>query len=114
MNAITMNDGYAIPQDGYGVFMMTPVEVDEPLPQAIEAGFCHIDTANTYFNERAVGWQVKASGLSREEFFITTKLFLQSYPYEQCKKGIDATLTRLDMDYIDLLLYQPYGEYTQA
>ena len=110
-----MNDGHEIPAVGYGVFLMSPAEVDEHLPEAIEAGYRHIDTANAYFNEKAVGRVVRNSGIPREEFFITTKLFPQSYPYEQCKKDIDATLARLDTDYIDLLLlHQPYGSYTEA
>lgn len=54
MESITLNDGHDIPQAGYGVFMMTPAEVDAHLPKAIEAGYHHIDTANAYFNERAV------------------------------------------------------------
>ena len=115
MIEFTMNDGNKIPAVGYGVFLMSPEEVEAHLPEAIDAGYRHIDTANAYFNEKAVGRVVNASGLPREEFFITTKLFPQSYPYEQCKKDIDATLARLDTDYIDLLLlHQPYGEYVQA
>ena len=115
MRYVRMNNGYEIPQIGFGVFMMTPEEVDEHLPQAIEIGYRHIDTANAYFNEKAVGRVVKASGIPREDFFVTTKLFPQSYPKGQCMKDIDATLARLDMDYIDLLLlHQPYGAYVEA
>ena len=115
MIELTMNDGHKIPQVGYGVFLMSPAEVEEHLPQAIQIGYRHVDTANAYFNEKAVGRVVNGSGIPREEFFITSKLFPQSYPYEQCKQDIDATLRRLNMDYLDLLLlHQPYGEYTQA
>lgn len=115
MIELTMNDGHKIPQVGYGVFLMSPAEVEEHLPQAIQIGYRHVDTANAYFNEKAVGRVVNGSGIPREEFFITSKLFPQSYPYEQCKKDIDATLRRLNMDYLDLLLFhQPYGAYTQA
>lgn len=115
MIELTMNDGHKIPQVGYGVFLMSPAEVEEHLPQAIQIGYRHVDTANAYFNKKAVGRVVNGSGIPREEFFITSKLFPQSYPYEQCKKDIDATLRRLNMDYLDLLLlHQPYGAYTQA
>lgn len=115
MIELTMNDGHKIPQVGYGVFLMSPAEVEEYLPQAIQIGYRHVDTANAYFNEKAVGRVVNGSGIPREEFFITSKLFPQSYPYEQCKKDIDATLRRLNMDYLDLLLlHQLYGAYTQA
>ncbi|WP_282944974.1 aldo/keto reductase, partial [Bifidobacterium pullorum] len=61
----TMNDGHTIPAVGYGVFLMSPAEVEAHLPEAIEAGYRHIDTANAYFNEKAVGRVVKRSGIDR-------------------------------------------------
>ena len=107
-----MNDGHEIPALGFGVYLMTSAEVEEFLPKAIEAGYRHIDTANAYFNEVAVGKVIRESGIPREDFFVTTKLFPQSYPYEQCKADIDASLERLGRDYVDLLLlHPPYGEY---
>lgn len=110
-----MNDGHEIPALGFGVYLMTSAEVEEFLPKAIEAGYRHIDTANAYFNEVAVGKVIRESGIPREDFFVTTKLFPQSYPYEQCKADIDATLERLGLDYIDLLLFhQPYGDYVDG
>lgn len=110
-----MNDGHKIPALGFGVYLMTSAEVEEFLPKAIEAGYRHIDTANAYFNEVAVGKAIRESGIPREEFFVTTKLFPQSYPYEQCKADIDATLERLGLDYVDLLLFhQPYGDYVDG
>ena len=115
----TMNNGCTIPALGHGVFQMTSQQVRTHLRQALEAGYRHIDTANAYFNEVAVGEVVHeaiADGLvRREEVFITSKLFPQSYPYEQAVKDIDATLERLGLDYLDLLLlHQPYGEYVSA
>lgn len=108
----TMNDGHEIPALGFGVYLMTSEEVERCLPRALELGYRHIDTANAYFNEVAVGNVVRESGISREDFFITTKLFPQSYPYEQCRADIDATLARMGLDYVDLLLFhQPYGDY---
>lgn len=110
-----MNDGHEIPALGFGVYLMTSTEVEEFLPKAIEAGYRHIDTANAYFNEVAVGKVIRESGIPREDFFVTTKLFPQSYPYEQCKADIDATLERLGLDYVDLLLFhQPYGDYVDG
>lgn len=110
-----MNDGHEIPAFGFGVYLMTSAEVEEFLPKAIEAGYRHIDTANAYFNEVAVGKVIRESGIPREDFFVTTKLFPQSYPYEQCKADIDATLERLGLDYVDLLLFhQPYGDYVDG
>lgn len=115
MEYLTLNNGAAIPQMGYGVFQMTSEQVREHLPEALDLGCRHIDTANAYFNEAAVGEVVRGSGIDRKELFITSKLFPQSYPYEQCKKDIDATLRRMGLDYLDLLLlHQPFGEYTNA
>lgn len=112
MQSFTLNNGLQIPALGYGVFMMTSAEVERHLPEAVAAGYRHVDTANAYFNEVAVGKALRATGVPREELFVTTKLFPQSYPYEQCGPDIDATLERLGMDYIDLLLFhQPYGDY---
>lgn len=109
---ITLADGSSIPALGYGVFMMSSEEVRGHLPQALELGYRHIDTANAYFNEVAVGEVVRTCGIPREELFVTTKLFPQSYPYERCGADIDATLGRLGLDYVDLLLFhQPYGDY---
>lgn len=110
-----MNDGHEIPALGFGVYLMTSAEVEGFLPKAIETGYRHIDTANAYFNEVAVGKVIRESGIPREDFFVTTKLFPQSYPYEQCKADIDATLERLGLDYVDLLLFhQPYGDYVDG
>ena len=110
-----MNNGLDIPAIGYGVFMMSSVEIEQHLPEAIETGYRHIDTANAYFNEVAVGKVIKESGIAREDFFITSKLFPQSYEYEQRKKDIDATLERMQLDYLDLMLFhQPYGEYVSG
>lgn len=69
-----MNNGLDIPAIGYGVFMMSSVEIEQHLPEAIETGYRHIDTANAYFNEVAVGKVIKESGIAREDFFITSLL----------------------------------------
>lgn len=115
MQSFTMNDGHRIPALGYGVFQMSSQQVLAHLPEAIAAGYTHIDTANAYFNEVAVGQAIKASGARREDLFVTSKLFPQSYPYAQCSPDIDATLERLGMDYVDLLLFhQPYGDYVDG
>ena len=115
MQSLTLANGRPIPQLGYGVYTMTSAEVEELLPQAIAAGCTHVDTANAYFNEAAVGRAIKASGARREDLFVTTKLFPQSYPYERCGADIDASLERLGMDYVDLMLFhQPYGAYVEG
>lgn len=115
MHSLTLANGRQIPQLGYGVFTMSSEEVARCLPEAIAAGYTHIDTANAYFNEVAVGRAVRASGADRESLFVTTKLFPQSYPYAQCGPDIDASLERLGMDYVDLMLFhQPYGDYVEG
>lgn len=98
-----LSNGVKIPALGYGVFQMTSAEVHEHLPQAIELGFRHIDTANGYYNEVAVGEEIAKSGIPRDQFFVTTKLWPRDYPYEACKKAIDSSLRRLGMDYVDLM-----------
>jgi len=116
MNYITLNDGNKIPAVGFGVFMI-PADGStyNAVLEALKVGYRHIDTAAAYFNEAEVGKAVRDSGISREEIFVTSKLWLQDYGYEAAKKGIDASLSKLGLDYIDLyLLHQPYGDVAGA
>ena len=116
MQNIKLNDGNSIPAIGFGVFLVEPNgPTYEAVKEAVKAGYRHIDTAAAYFNEEDVGKAVRDSGVSREEMFITSKLWLQDYGYEAAKNGIDASLQKLGMDYMDLyLLHQPYGDVTGA
>ena len=112
---IKMNNGIEIPQVGFGVYMMTPEECEVCVVQALKNGYRLIDTANIYMNERAVGRAIKKSEITREEIFLTTKLWPSDYGYEKTKKEIHATLNRLDTDYIDLLLlHQQFGDFIGA
>lgn len=116
MNYIALNDGNKIPAVGFGVFMI-PADGStyKAVLEALKVGYRHIDTAAAYFNEAEVGKAVRDSGISREEIFVTSKLWLQDYGYEAAKKGIDASLSKLGLDYIDLyLLHQPYGDVAGA
>ena len=116
MTSITLNDGNKIPAVGFGVFLI-PVDgpTYEAVRTALDAGYRHIDTAAAYFNEADVGRAVKDSGIPRKEIFITSKLWLQDYGYEAAKKGLDTSLEKLGMDYVDLyLLHQPYGDVAGA
>ena len=111
-----LNDGNQIPAIGFGVFMIEPNgPTYDAVTEAIKAGYRHFDSAAAYFNEADLGRAVKDSGIPREEFFITSKLWLQDYGYEAAKIGIGASLNKLQMDYMDLyLLHQPYGDVTGA
>ena len=116
MQTITLNDGVAIPQVGFGTFQIPAgEETERAVAFALSCGCRHIDTAAAYFNEADVGKAVRASGVKREEVFVTSKLWLQDYGYEAAKKGIDASLAKLGLGYIDLyLVHQPYGDVTGA
>lgn len=116
MTGITLNDGNKIPAVGFGVFL---IPADGPTYDAVltalKAGYRHIDTAAAYFNEADVGRAVRDSGIPREEIFITSKLWLQDYGYEAAKKGLETSLEKLGLDYVDLyLLHQPYGDVAGA
>ena len=112
MEMITLNDGVKIPTIGFGVFMI-PADGStyKAVREALNAGYRHIDTATAYFNEEEVGKAVRDSGIPREEIFITSKLWLSHYGYERAKIGIERSLRKLELDYIDLyLIHQPYGD----
>ena len=116
MEFVTLNDGIKIPSIGFGVFMI-PADGStyKAVREALDAGYRHIDTATAYFNEEEVGKAVRESGIPREEIFVTSKLWLSQYGYEGAKKGIERSLTKLGLDYIDLyLLHQPYGDVAGA
>lgn len=98
MDTMKLNNGQGIPVQGFGVFMVEnngPCE--EAVTKALAAGCRLFDTAAAYFNETDVGKAIKSSGISREEIFVTSKLWLQDYGYEAAKKGIDASLKNLDI-----------------
>ena len=113
---VTLNDGNKIPQFGLGVYMIPGDEnTKEACLEAFRAGYRHIDTAHAYQNERGVGAAVKESGIPREEIWITTKLWPSEYGEGKTAEAIDKMLSRLDTDYIDLLLlHQQFGDYIGA
>ena len=116
MEYIKLNDGLEIPAIGFGTFMI-PADgtTYETVKTAIDLGIRHIDTATAYFNEQEVGQAVKDSEVEREDIWITSKLWLQDYEYEDAKKAIDLSLEKLGTDYMDLyLLHQPYGKVDEA
>ena len=113
---VTLNDENRIPQFGLGVYMIPGDETTrEACLKALQMGYRHIDTAHAYQNERGVGQAVKESGILREEIWITSKLWPSEYGEGKTMAGIDKMLSRLDTDYIDLLLlHQQFGDYIGA
>jgi 2,5-diketo-D-gluconate reductase A len=94
----------AIPQFGVGVFQVPPEDTTENVLLAIEAGYRHIDTAKAYGNEAQVGQAVRASGLDRSEFFITTKCFNADHGYDAATRALKTSLEQLEMEHVDLYL----------
>src|SRR4051812_13654146 len=92
---IDLNDGHAIPQLGFGVFQIPPEETAEAVGRALEAGYRHIDTAQMYGNEREVGDGVRASGLARDEVFLTSKLNNGFHRPDDARRSFEETLTAL-------------------
>ena len=112
MEYVTLNNGIKMPKLGYGVFQTPAEDTKRCVLEAIEVGYRSIDTAQAYGNEEGVGEALKECGLPREEFFITTKVWISNAGYEKAKASIEASLKALQTEYIDLLLiHQPFGDY---
>jgi 2,5-diketo-D-gluconate reductase A len=101
---LTLHDGVEIPQLGFGVFQVPPEDTQEVVEQALDAGYRHIDTAGAYRNEKGVGAAIEASGLAREDLFVTTKLWNSQQGFETTLAAFDGSLARLDLDHVDLYL----------
>lgn len=115
MQEITLNNGVTIPVLGFGVFQIPAEETKQAVLDAIAAGYRHFDTAQAYANEREVGQAIAESGLPREEFFITSKVWLDNYGYEKARQSVLDSLEKMGLDYLDLmLLHQPFSDYYGA
>ena len=116
MEYITLNNGLKMPKAGFGVFQISNLkECEQAVLDAIEVGYRLIDTAQAYGNEEAVGNAIKKSKVSREELFITTKVWVTNYGYEKAKASVEESLRKMQLDYLDLvLLHQPYSDYYGA
>lgn len=112
MQYVTLNDGNKMPQLGFGVFQVPDLsQAEQAVTDALEVGYRLIDTAAAYQNEEAVGAAIKKSSVNRDDIFVTSKLWVDHFTYEKAKQGIDDSLTKLGLDYMDLyLLHQPYGD----
>ncbi|MCC8351003.1 MULTISPECIES: aldo/keto reductase [Bacillus] len=116
MQTVTLNNGVKMPIIGFGVYQVPDAqECENAVYEALMAGYRLIDTASGYLNEEAVGRAIKRSGVPREELFITTKLWIQDAGYESAKIAFSKSLSKLQLDYLDLyLIHQPYGDYYGA
>jgi 2,5-diketo-D-gluconate reductase A len=102
--SIPLNDGHSIPQIGLGTWPLKDKEVAETIVTAVELGYRHIDTAYKYGNEKGVGQGIKRSGIAREELFVTTKLDGTYQGDDKALAGLEGSLDRMKLDYVDLLL----------
>ena len=110
-----LSNGVKMPQLGYGVYQVTKEECERCVLDALKAGYRSIDTAQSYFNEEEVGNAIQKSGISREEIFLTTKVWIEHYGYEASKESVEESMRKLQVDYIDLmLLHQPFADYYGA
>ena len=112
MKSVKLNNGIEMPMVGFGVFQVSDEDTEKAVLEALKAGYRLLDTAAVYGNEAGVGRAIKASGIPREEIFVTTKLWIQrENGYENTKKALENSLTRLGLDYVDLyLMHQPFGD----
>lgn len=116
MKKVTLNNGIEMPAIGFGVFQVPDQKVcEQAVSDALDVGYRMIDTAAAYMNEEAVGKAIKKSGLKREDIFVTTKLWVQDYGYDNTLKAFDVSMKKLGLDYLDLyLMHKPYNDYYGA
>lgn len=115
MDYVTLNNGVKMPQLGYGVYQVSKDECERCVLDALKVGYRHIDTAQSYFNEEEVGNAIEKSGVPRNEIFLTTKVWIEHYGYEQTKASVYESMQKLKVNYIDLvLLHQPFADYYGA
>ena len=111
----TLSNGVQMPILCYGVYQVTKDECERCVSDALRAGYRHIDTAQSYFNEEEVGNAIQKSGIPRKELFITTKVWVEHYGYDACRASVLDSMRKLKTDYIDLmLLHQPFSDYYGA
>lgn len=115
MECVQLNNGLKMPILGYGVYQVTKEECEKCVLDALKTGYRLIDTAQSYFNEEEVGNAIVKSGVPREEIFLTTKVWVEHYGYEETKKSVYESMKKLQTEYIDLmLLHQPFSDYYGA
>lgn len=114
---LTLNNGVEIPQLGLGTWLIEDTQATEAVKSAVELGYRHIDTAQAYGNERGVGEGIRTCGIPREELFVVSKVAAEHKTYEEAKAGIDETLKKMGLDYLDMMIIhspQPWAEVNQS
>ncbi|MDE6833266.1 MAG: aldo/keto reductase [Ruminococcus sp.] len=115
MEYVTLHNGLKMPILGYGVYQVTKDECERCVLDALEVGYRSIDTAQSYFNEEEVGNAIIKSGMAREDIFLTTKVWIEHYGYENARQSVLDSMEKLRTDYLDLiLLHQPFSDYYGA
>lgn len=115
MEYVKLNNGAEMPFISFGVYQIPKEDTKRCVLDAIKSGYRGIDTAQSYFNESEVGDAIVECGVPREELFITTKVWIDHYGYEECKASVEESLRKLKTDYLDLcLLHQPFSDYYGA
>lgn len=115
MEYVTLYNGVKMPILGYGVYQVTQDVCERCVLDALEVGYRAIDTAQSYFNEEQVGNAIVRSGIPRNEIFLTTKVWIEHYGYEQTRASVLESMKKLRTDYLDLvLLHQPFADYYGA
>lgn len=116
-NLLKLNNGIKIPQLGLGTWFIDDSKVAEAVREAVKIGYRHIDTAQAYGNERGVGEGIRTCGVPREELFVVSKVAAEHKTYEEAKAGIDETLQKMGLDYLDMMIIhspQPWVEVNQS
>jgi 2,5-diketo-D-gluconate reductase A len=109
---VTLNNGVQMPILGFGVYQIPPDQTEQAVTDALATGYRHLDTAEAYQNEEAVGRAIASGGIPRDELFVTTKLWVQDGGEDGAKRAFEQSLARLGLDYLDLyLIHQPFGDY---
>lgn len=115
MEYVKLNNGIEMPLISFGVYQIPKEDTKRCVLDAIKSGYRGIDTAQSYFNESEVGDAIVECGVPRKELFITTKVWIDHYGYEECKASVEESLRKLKTDYLDLcLLHQPFSDYYGA
>lgn len=115
MEQVTLYNGVKMPMVGYGVYQVSKEECERCVLDALAVGYRSIDTAQSYFNEEQVGNAIAKSGVTRKEIFLTTKVWVEHYGYEEAKKSVLESMRKLQTEYLDLvLLHQPFSDYYGA